>query len=69
PATTAEAADAAATDAPAEETAETTPPTSEKADSGDAEASDSKLQNKRPAGKGSVLGRRRRTRGGVAVED
>jgi hypothetical protein len=28
-----------------------------------------KLQNRRPTGKGTVLGRRKRTRGGVAVED
>ncbi|MFB1294374.1 hypothetical protein ACAG24_002575 [Mycobacterium sp. pW049] len=32
-------------------------------------AADGKLQNRRPTGKGSVLGRRKRTRGGVAVED
>ncbi|MDG4668218.1 hypothetical protein [Mycobacterium sp. 236(2023)] len=32
-------------------------------------SSDGKLQNRRPTGKGSVLGRRRKTRGGVAVED
>lgn len=31
--------------------------------------SDGKLRNRRPTGKGAVLGRRRRTRGGVAVED
>lgn len=30
---------------------------------------DGKLQNRRPTGKGTVLGRRKRTRGGVAVED
>ncbi|MDZ4268619.1 MAG: hypothetical protein U1D00_23510 [Mycobacterium sp.] len=69
PAPTAELPDTAATDAPPEESGETNPPTSEKADAEDAEAADGKLQNRRPAGKGSVLGRRRRTRGGVAVED
>lgn len=35
----------------------------------DADSSDGKLQNRRPTGKGAVLGRRKRTRGGVAVED
>lgn len=34
-----------------------------------AESSDGKLRNRRPTGKGAVLGRRKRTRGGVAVED
>ena len=33
------------------------------------ESSEGKLKNQRPTGKGTVLGRRRRTRGGVAVED
>ena len=33
------------------------------------EPDDGKLRNQRPTGKGTVLGRRRRTRGGVAVED
>ncbi len=33
------------------------------------EATDGKLQNRRPTGKGLVPGRRKRTRGGVAVED
>ena len=69
PAPTAEGPDTAATDAAPEESGGTNPPTSEKADSDDAEAADGKLQNRRPAGKGSVLGRRRRTRGGAAVED
>lgn len=72
PAPTAEVPDTAATDAAPEESGEMNPPTSEEADSHDAEAAeaaDGKLQNRRPAGKGSVLGRRRRTRGGVAVED
>ena len=35
----------------------------------DADAADGKLRNRRPTGKGTVLGRRKRTRGGVAVED
>lgn len=34
-----------------------------------AETPEGKLQNRRPTGKGSVLGRRKRTRGGLAVED
>ena len=33
------------------------------------EHANGKLQNRRPTGKGTVLGRRKRTRGGVAVED
>ncbi|TRW88786.1 hypothetical protein FK535_00415 [Mycolicibacterium sp. 018/SC-01/001] len=37
-------------------------------DSDDVDAS-GKLQNKRPSGKGTLLNRRRRTRGSVAVED
>ncbi|MCV7153004.1 hypothetical protein [Mycolicibacterium pyrenivorans] len=69
PAPTAEVPDTAATDAAPEESGEMNPPTSEKADTDDAEAADGKLQNRRPAGKGSAQGRRRRTRGGVAVED
>lgn len=38
-------------------------------DSDGDEAGDGKLQNRRPTGKGTLLGRRKRTRGGVAVED
>lgn len=34
-----------------------------------ADSSDGKLKNRRPTGKGGVLGRRKRTRGGGAVED
>jgi MFS family permease len=37
--------------------------------SDDSDPSDGKLRNRRPTGKGAVLGRRKRTRGGVAVED
>lgn len=44
-------------DEASEETAETEPPT------------DAKLKNQRPSGKTALLRRRRRTRGGVAVED
>ncbi len=33
------------------------------------ESSDGRLRNRRPTGKGAVLSRRKRTRGGVAVED
>jgi hypothetical protein len=50
--------------------AETDPETTEKAEADDpVESTNGKLQNKRPTGKGTVLGKRRRTRGGVAVED
>jgi hypothetical protein len=35
----------------------------------DAGSADGKLRNRRPTGKGAVFGRRKRTRGGVAVED
>lgn len=50
--------------------AETDPETTEKAEADDpVESTSGKLQNKRPTGKGTVLGKRRRTRGGVAVED
>lgn len=49
---------------------ESEPQTSENTDVDDtAEQSNGKLQNRRPTGKGTVLGRRKRTRGGVAVED
>lgn len=43
-------------------------PALEKSTADEPEA-DGKLQNRRPTGKGTVLGRRKRTRGGVAVED
>ena len=49
-----------------------TSPTSEDADedqSAEPSADSGALQNRRPTGKGTVLGRRKRTRGGVAVED
>lgn len=36
---------------------------------GDEPEADGKLQNRRPTGKGTAFGRRKRTRGGVAVED
>ena len=50
--------------------AESDPETTEKAEADDpVESTNGKLQNKRPTGKGTVLGKRRRTRGGVAVED
>ncbi|WNG87205.1 hypothetical protein C6A87_026125 [Mycobacterium sp. ITM-2016-00317] len=39
------------------------------AEPGADDESDGKLRNRRPDGKSSVLGRRKRTRGGVAVED
>ncbi|MGQ9347458.1 hypothetical protein [Mycolicibacterium gilvum] len=38
-------------------------------DADDADDADGKLRNRRPTGKGTGLGRRKRTRGGVAVED
>lgn len=38
-------------------------------DSDGSDSSDGKLRNRRPTGKGVVLGRRNRTRGGVAIED
>lgn len=59
------------TDVESESTGKTTP-TSENTDGSDtAEPSGDggALQNRRPTGKGTVLGRRKRTRGGVAVED
>jgi MFS family permease len=67
--------DTSDTEAEETETAEDEPaPTAEAAsDSEDApdtkDESDGKLRNRRPDGKTSVLGRRKRTRGGVAVED
>ena len=48
--------------------AATDEPALEKSTADEPEA-DGKLQNRRPTGKGTVLGRRKRTRGGVAVED
>lgn len=38
-------------------------------DADDADDADGKLRNRRPTGKGTGFGRRKRTRGGVAVED
>lgn len=53
-----------------ENDADTTVEETEPAESAaDEPAADGKLQNRRPTGKGTVLGRRKRTRGGVAVED
>ncbi|AFM19560.1 hypothetical protein Mycch_4867 [Mycolicibacterium chubuense NBB4] len=60
-----------------EETADETVPTAESepaaetedSDAGTDEASDGKLRNQRPTGKRTVLGRRKKNRGGVAVED
>ncbi|ORV93282.1 hypothetical protein [Mycolicibacterium iranicum] len=43
-------------------------PALDESTAGEPEA-DGRLQNRRPTGKGTVLGRRKRTRGGVAVED
>ncbi|MEH3142782.1 MAG: hypothetical protein PGN37_22000 [Mycobacterium kyogaense] len=50
---------------------EATDATNESGDANDSEDSDAtgKLQNKRPSGKGTLLSKRRRTRGSVAVED
>ncbi len=60
----------AESDAEPDVAAESDPQTSENTDVDDtAEPSNGKLQNRRPTGKGTVLGRRKRTRGGVAVED
>lgn len=61
PAPTAE--DEPKTDAQAETVSES------ETESESSELSDGKLRNRRPTGKGAVLGRRKRTRGGVAVED
>ncbi|MBX7431141.1 hypothetical protein JDV09_03300 [Mycobacterium sp. Y57] len=64
----AESAPATDTDRDADD--DTTADTSgDDADNDSPEPSDGKLQNRHPAGKGSVLGRRKRIRGGVAVED
>jgi hypothetical protein len=48
--------------------AATEEPALDESTAGEPEA-DGRLQNRRPTGKGTVLGRRKRTRGGVAVED
>lgn len=57
-------------DADADADAEEPVPTAEDDPASDTpESGDGKLQNRRPTGKGAVLGRRKRTRGGVAVED
>jgi len=46
-----------------------TAPTSDTDTDADVDQPVGKLQNKRPTGKGTLLGRRGRTRGGVALED
>jgi hypothetical protein len=58
-------------DAPETETVSESKPESdaESEPGSEADSSDGKLRNRRPTGKGAVLGRRKRTRGGVAVED
>jgi len=45
------------------------PPEVSESEPGDTDESAGKLRNRRPTGKGTTPGRRRRTRGGVAVED
>ncbi|MCV7062589.1 hypothetical protein H7I76_23675 [Mycolicibacterium vaccae] len=58
------------TEAVEDEPAPTADAASDSEDAPDTEdESDGKLRNRRPDGKTSVLGRRKRTRGGVAVED
>jgi hypothetical protein len=77
----AEETEAADTEAAEDETAEPPAPaaesdekteTAEAEDVGSEDAGENpngKLRNRRPAGKGTLLGRRKRTRGGVALED
>lgn len=61
---------AGSTEAVEDEPAPTAEAASDSEDAPDTEdESDGKLRNRRPDGKTSVLGRRKRTRGGVAVED
>lgn len=63
-------AEAEETEAVEDEPAPTAGAASDSEDAPDTEdESDGKLRNRRPDGKTSVLGRRKRTRGGVAVED
>ncbi|GAB3216704.1 hypothetical protein [Mycolicibacterium hippocampi] len=57
-----------ASDEPAAD-AEDAPQTSENTDETGTERASGTLQNRRPTGKGKAPGRRKRTRGGVAVED
>ncbi|WP_370333653.1 hypothetical protein [Mycolicibacterium hippocampi] len=63
PVTVGQASDEPATDA------EDAPQTSENTDKSGTERANGALQNRRPTGKGKAPGRRKRTRGGVAVED
>ncbi|QZT62512.1 hypothetical protein [Mycolicibacterium austroafricanum] len=64
-----ETADVEAETADAEVGEEPVPTAEDEPASDTPESGDGKLQNRRPTGKGTVLGRRKRTRGGVAVED
>lgn len=71
-----ETAPASASDADSDDTADDTDPDNTDDNTDDDTADDSadedapgKLQNKRPSGKGTLLSRRRRPRGSVAVED
>ncbi|ORB30828.1 hypothetical protein [Mycolicibacterium parafortuitum] len=65
-----ESAEAEATDAGVEvDSAQNGVKAEDESDPNATEPDDGKLRNQRPNGKGTVLGRRRRTRGGVAVED
>ncbi|CAA0133705.1 Lipid uptake coordinator A [Mycolicibacterium vanbaalenii] len=57
-----------ASDEPAAD-AQTSPQTSDDADDVDAERTNGTFRNRRPTGKEKSPGRRKRTRGGVAVED
>ncbi|MGD1240246.1 hypothetical protein [Mycobacterium seoulense] len=68
---TAETADAPEPEPAAEPVAaaEESPEAAETHEAGGAEAAQARLRNRRPTGKGSHRMRRRRTRGGVAVED